>query len=284
MSSWTSSRNYGLHGYIIGMTNATAQHILCGWAIFFWTLFNETDFKPSLGFTLKKIPKIFAETGHGLTDLVIGYAVEFRFQHASIFELNSLIFSSYKKTQTVKALVGIFPLRGGILFSDIYPGSISDSKLTEECGAVCFVESEHEIMSEHGFSIQELSAVRGMTLNRPKQKENDQFAERDIATNFDIAATRIHVESFIGRVCNWGILNSIWPINKIDILSSTWQTVAHIVNLTNLPIGPKEWGPIHLTSIIWVYSIGQHALPVVSIMASLWFGHLEHVPMKPQCW
>ena len=170
---------------------------------------------------MKKIPKIFAETGHGLTDLVIGYAVEFRFQHASIFELNSLIFSSYKKTQTVKALVGIFPLRGGILFSDIYPGSISDSKLTEECGAVCFVESEHEIMSEHGFSIQELSAVRGMTLNRPKQKENDQFAERDIATNFDIAATRIHVESFIGRVCNWGILNSIWPINKIDILSST---------------------------------------------------------------
>ena len=56
---------------------------------------------------------------------------------------------------------------------------------------------------------QELCAVRGITLNRPKQKENDQFAERGIATNFDIAATRINVERFIGRVRNWGILNSI---------------------------------------------------------------------------
>ena len=182
------------------MTNATAQHILCGWAIFFWTLFNETDFKPSLGFTLKKIPKIFAETGHGLTDLVIGYAVEFRFQHASIFELNSLIFSSYKKTQTVKALVGIFPLRGGILFSDIYPGSISDSKLTEECGAVYFVQSEHEIMSDRGFLIQEHCAVRAITLNRPKEKESNQFDKRHVAKSFDIAATGIHVKRFMGMV------------------------------------------------------------------------------------
>ena len=105
-------------------------------------------------------------------------------------------------------------------------------------------------MSDRGFSIQELCAVRGITLNRLKQKEIDQFAERDIATNFDNAATRIHVERFIGRVRNWGILNPIRPINRVDILSSIWQTPAHIMNLTNLPIGPKELGPTHLTSII----------------------------------
>ena len=64
--------------------------------------------------------------------------------------------------------------------------------------------------------------------------------EVDVATNFDIAASRIHVERFIGRVRDWGILNSVWPINKMEILSSTWQTLAHIVNLTNPPIGPKE--------------------------------------------
>ena len=110
------------------------------------------------------------------------------------------MFSNYKNTQTGKGLVGISPPDGGgILFSHIYPGSISDSKLTEECGAVYFVVSEHEIMSDRGFSIQELCAVRGITLNRPKQKENDQFAERDDATNFDTAVTGIHVERFIRR-------------------------------------------------------------------------------------
>ena len=95
-------------------------------------------------------------------------------------------------------------------------------------------------MSDRGFSIQELCAVKGIMLNRPKQKENDQFAEADIASNFDIAATRIHVERFIGRIRDWGILNSVWPINRMDILSSTWQMLGHIVNLTMPPIGPKE--------------------------------------------
>ena len=94
-------------------------------------------------------------------------------------------------------------------------------------------------MSDHCFSFQELCASRGITSNRTKQKENNQFMEVNVATNFDIAATRIHVERFIGRVREWGILNSVWPINRMDILSSTWQTLTHIANLTNPPIGPK---------------------------------------------
>ena len=133
----------------------------------------------------------------------------------------------------------MFSNGGGILFSDIFPGSISASKINEECGAVYLVEQEHEIMSDRRFSIQELCASRGITLNKPKQKENDQFMEVDVASNFDIAATRIHVERFIERVRDWGILNPVWPINRMDILSSTWQTLTHIINLTNPAIGLK---------------------------------------------
>ena len=86
------------------------------------------------------MPKLFVETGHGLGDLVI-VATEFKFQHASDFQMNSLIFPNYKNTQTGKILVGIYPHGGGIPFSDIYPGSISDSKLNEECRVVYFVKS-----------------------------------------------------------------------------------------------------------------------------------------------
>ena len=154
--------------------------------------------------------------------------------------MNSLMFSNYKNTQTGKAIVRISPHGDGILFSDIPPGSISDSKITEECGAVYLIEQEHEIMSDRGYSIQELCADRDITLNRPKQKENYQFMEVDVATNLDIAAARIHFERFIGRVRNWGILNLVWPINRMDIYSSTWQTLAHIVNLTYPPTGLKE--------------------------------------------
>ena len=61
------------------------------------------------------MPKIFVETGHSLTDFVID-ATEFKFQSASNFELNSLMFSNYKNTQTGKALVGRSPNGVGVLF------------------------------------------------------------------------------------------------------------------------------------------------------------------------
>ena len=73
-------------------------------------------------------------------------------------------------------------------------------------------------MSDRDFWIEELFAIRAIRL---KKKENDQFMEVDVATNVDIAATRIHVERFIGRVRDWGILNSVWTINRMDILLST---------------------------------------------------------------
>ena len=69
---------------------------------------------------------------------------------------------------------------------------MSDSKLTEECGAVYFVENEHEIM----ILDTRILCWRSITLNKPKQKENDPFVERDVARSVNIAATRIHVERF----------------------------------------------------------------------------------------
>ena len=231
--------NQGVMAFILDKSKSTMQRIFVGWVIFLSTIFNEIDLKPASGFLLKKMPKSFIETGHGLTDIVID-ATEFKFQSASNFELNSIMFSNYKNTQTGKALIGISPHGSGILFSEIYPGSINDSEITIKSGTINFVEKEHEIMSDRGFAIQEYCAEKGITLNRPKQKDSDQFSEVDVARNFDIAATRIHVERFIGRIRDWGIMNTVWPINQMDILSSTWQMLAHIVNLTMSPIGPKE--------------------------------------------
>ena len=61
---------HGLHqrimGYNFGMSNATVQRIICD-VICLATLFNEIDLKPPSGYLLKKMPKILAETGHGLT-------------------------------------------------------------------------------------------------------------------------------------------------------------------------------------------------------------------------
>ena len=105
--------------------------------VFLETLFNELDLKPDDGFLLKKMPDIFVKTGHGLTDMVID-CTEFKFQHATNYELNSLMFSNYKNTVT-----GISPHGSGLPFSYIYPGSISDSAITEQTCVLEWIQPEY---------------------------------------------------------------------------------------------------------------------------------------------
>ena len=186
------------------------------------------------------MPEIFIQTGHGTTDLVLD-ATEFKFQTASNFDISTLMFSHYKNTTTGKALIGISPHGMGIIFSDIYPGSISDTEITEKTDILNYVSEDHEIMTDRGFAIQDLCAIKGVSLNRPKQKdsESNNFKMGEIHRNFNIAAARIHVERYIGRVRNWRILNQIWPMNRTDLLTSTWQVLCHTVNLVFPPIGPS---------------------------------------------
>ena len=55
-------------------------------------------------------------------------------------------------------------------------------------------------MADRGFAVQDLCVLKGVHLNRPAQKMSDQFTQAEVASNFDIASTRIHVERFIGGV------------------------------------------------------------------------------------
>ena len=75
--------------------------------------------------------------------------------------------------------------RPRLLFSEMYSGSISDTEITEKSMVLEFVEQ--------GFAIQDLCAEKGVFLNRPKQKDSDQFTGSEVQRNFDIATTEIHV-------------------------------------------------------------------------------------------
>ena len=142
------------------------------------------------------MPQTFIETGYGLTDVVLD-ATEFKFHTATNYDINSLMFSNYKNHSTGKALIGITPHEMGLLFSDVYPGSISDTEITVKTNVIDFLFQGHELMTDRGVSVQDYCAKKGITLNRPKQKDNPQFSEGQDERNFNIACTRIHVERFI---------------------------------------------------------------------------------------
>ena len=78
---------------------------------------------------------------------------------------------------------------------------------------------------------------KSVDLNRPTQKDNEQFSQSDVASNFDIASTKIHVERFIGWERD---LSTVWPIQRMGLLSLTWQVICHLVNLAKSLISPKD--------------------------------------------
>ena len=59
----------------------------------------------------------------------------------------------------------------------------------------------------------------------------------DVATDVNIAVTRVYVERFISGRRDWGILN-IWTYTQNG--SSTWQNLAYIANFIKPSIGPKD--------------------------------------------
>ena len=107
-------------------------------------------------------------------------------------------------------MIGISPHGSGLLFSDIYPGSILDSAITEKTGVLSWLTPEHELMADQGFTVQDYYSMKGVYLNQPAQKNLDKFSHGDV-----------------------------WPMQRLDLLSSTWKTLCHIVNLTMDPIGPN---------------------------------------------
>ena len=131
------SLHQGVMAYMLKVGESTVQRTFVAWVVFLVTIFNCIDLKPEAGLLLKNA-RHFVKTGHGLADMIID-CTEFKFQHVSNLDLNSLMFSNYKNTITGKALIGITPHGMGLLFSDINPGSISDNNITEKSGVIHWI-------------------------------------------------------------------------------------------------------------------------------------------------
>ena len=55
-------------------------------------------------------------------------------------------------------------------------------------------------MAERGFTIADLLEIKGVILNIPPMKVNNQLNEKELIVTRRIAALRIHVQHAIGRI------------------------------------------------------------------------------------
>lgn len=122
MPTYTTSQHYFAYFRLWGNT---VSWIFVPLAVFLETLiFNQLNIKPRVIY--QNGSQAFCKKRHGITDIVNNWT-EFKFEHATHLDFNSFILSNYKYTITHKALILILPHGKRILYSDLFPGSISDS-------------------------------------------------------------------------------------------------------------------------------------------------------------
>ena len=157
--------------------------------------------------------------------------------------LQSTSWSNYKHHNTFKFLVACTP-NGAISFvSAVYLGSVSDVALTEESGFLKKLEGMQgvSIMADRGFTIKEMLSNLGVDLNLPPFMDGrSQLPADEMERGRSIASLRIHVERAIGRMKNYKILKSVFPLKMCRIANQIVTICAYLSNFHPALVPPSS--------------------------------------------
>ncbi|CAF2969402.1 unnamed protein product [Rotaria sp. Silwood2] len=145
--------------------------------------------------------------------------------------------STYKNTNTVKALVGITP--NGIVsyISSLYGGAASDRSLLNMTGAgslIELLEAGDTIMSDRGFALDHQHSHLNL-VHPPFLQDKSQLPLTKVIETRVIARHRIHVERCMGRIKNYKLLNGIIPIKSI-YLANFWFYICTFLTIFDEPL------------------------------------------------
>ncbi|XP_074101900.1 uncharacterized protein LOC141529297 [Cotesia typhae] len=191
--------------------------------------FKKLDIFPSAE-TIKKnyLPKVFRKFKN---IRVIIDCFEWNMQKSKNFNQQGNTYSSYKSHNTVKFLVGIIPTGGCCFLSDGFEGRISDKEITIKSGFFNNIKQGDLIMADRGFNIEELcNKYKCSLVIPPFLKKRKCFSKEEIRTAREIAAARIHVERFIGRMKEFRIMQRVISKNMLPIISQITFVIAMLVN------------------------------------------------------
>ena len=224
------------------ISQSTVSRIFQTWLAFLDRHLSSVDWWLSRERIQATMPQVFRDK-YPDTRVIID-ATEIFVQQPSDKEMQSALFSSYKHHSTVKGLIGIAPMGMITFVSRLYNGAISDVQLTKDCGILQKLEPGDSVMADRGFKIvEELNSI-GALLNIPPFLSNrPQLTAVEVLTGRKIASVRVHVERAIERIKNFRILQTVVPVNMIQVLDSIFTVCSLLCNLLP-PLVP----PVIITS------------------------------------
>ena len=209
------------------ISQSTVSRILITWINTLFCKFQEVQIWPSRAQVDATMPASF-KSAYPTTRAIVD-TTEIFIEQPSSPEAQQLTFSSYKSHNTLKGLIGITP-SGAISFvSKLYGGNISDRELTIRSGLLDKLECGDSVMADKGFTIADLLIVRGVSLNIPPMKTEDQLTETELVVTRRIASLRIHVERAIKRIKAFKILQSV-PNNMAGITDQVFFVCSFLSN------------------------------------------------------
>ena len=107
------------------------------------------------------------------------------------------LYSAYKSHSTCKVLIGVAPSGACMFVSDCFEGSISERQITKDSKILEKILLGDVILADCGFTIHDLCAEKGATLEIPPfLNGRKEFTELQVTKTKLIAHSRIHMERF----------------------------------------------------------------------------------------
>jgi hypothetical protein len=230
-------------GARFGITAQTASVAFNDWVNLLYMKLSQIPIWPERNVIIQHMPEEFRLQFP--TCLCIIDGTEIRTEVPSSPKLQSQMYSEYKSSTTLKALVACDP-RGGLLFtSELFTGSISDKALTRESGflellkklkAGGYVHDGDAIMADKGFIIEDDLAEMGIMLNIPPfTSSTAQMTPAEIAKTNMIATHRIHVERLISSIKKFKLVSGTVPLSLLSSINKLWA-VASLLTLFQNPL------------------------------------------------
>ncbi|GFT74826.1 uncharacterized protein NPIL_143271, partial [Nephila pilipes] len=130
-------------------------------------------------------------------------------------------FSHYKNHNTVKFLLACSPSGRVTFVSHLFGGRTSDKQIIQLSGFLEKTKPGDVIFADRGFPVKDLVAERNATLVLPAStKGKQQLSSKELQSSRKMSRLRVHIERCIGRLKNYRILKTTWPISLLHSKSS----------------------------------------------------------------
>ena len=144
-----------------GVSASTVSRIVTTWANFLYIVLGSIPLWPTQKLIDRNMPEILKQ--YPKTRVILD-CTELSVQAPSSLNLNSELYSHYKRHDTFKCLIGILP--GGLVtfVSSLHAGGISDKKTTKRSGVLDLLEPGDQVMVDKGFTKEDLLQPLGCSL------------------------------------------------------------------------------------------------------------------------